>query len=167
MPRRFRIELEGAIDHVMARGNGRQNIVRDDEDRRGLLHFLDRAVVPPGWEMVAFVILSIPISHQECRCSPRDMLCTRTGSSTCFIESFGFTCADATKGFARLGPESAFPAGSGPRVQVLPIPPSLARTVRYLCRVCVGAGNDSGGIKSSMHAASTRGHCSLFTESNG
>src|SRR5271166_156073 len=35
MPRRPRIEFEGAIYHVMARGNGRQQIVRDDHDRLG------------------------------------------------------------------------------------------------------------------------------------
>jgi hypothetical protein len=30
MPRRLRIEFADAIDHVMARGNARQKIVRDD-----------------------------------------------------------------------------------------------------------------------------------------
>jgi hypothetical protein len=33
MPRRLRIEFEGAIYHVMARGDARQNIVHDGEDR--------------------------------------------------------------------------------------------------------------------------------------
>jgi hypothetical protein len=33
MPRRLRIEFEGAIYHVMARGNARQDIVHDDDDR--------------------------------------------------------------------------------------------------------------------------------------
>ena len=37
MPRRLRIEFEGAIYHVMARGNARQKIVRDDADRRRLV----------------------------------------------------------------------------------------------------------------------------------
>ena len=37
MPRRLRIEFEGAIYHVMARGNARQKIVRDDADRRRLI----------------------------------------------------------------------------------------------------------------------------------
>jgi hypothetical protein len=37
MPRRFRIEFEGAIFPVTARGNVRQKIVRDDADRRRLI----------------------------------------------------------------------------------------------------------------------------------
>jgi hypothetical protein len=36
MPRRLRIGCAGAIYHVMAPGNGRQDIVRDDADRDGL-----------------------------------------------------------------------------------------------------------------------------------
>ena len=35
MPRRLRLQYPDAIYHVMARGNGRQNIVRDDVDRGG------------------------------------------------------------------------------------------------------------------------------------
>ena len=57
MGRRLRIEFEGAIYHVMARGNGRQQIVRDDEDRERLLEDLRRAAVRCGWEVLAFVFL--------------------------------------------------------------------------------------------------------------
>jgi len=42
---RPRIEFEGAIYHVMARGNGRQQIVRDDHDRERLLDDLPRTVL--------------------------------------------------------------------------------------------------------------------------
>jgi putative transposase len=49
MPRRLRIEFEGAIYHVMARGNARQDIVHDDDDRRRLLVDLERAVVRCDW----------------------------------------------------------------------------------------------------------------------
>jgi putative transposase len=45
MPRRLRIEFEGAIYHVMARGNARQKIVRDDADRRRLIVGLENTVV--------------------------------------------------------------------------------------------------------------------------
>ena len=58
MPRRLRIEFEGAIYHVMARGNARQDIVHDDDDRRRLLDDLERTVVRSGWELPAFVVLS-------------------------------------------------------------------------------------------------------------
>ncbi|MGE3819585.1 MAG: transposase [Isosphaeraceae bacterium] len=58
MPRRLRIEYEGAIYHVMARGNARQVIVHDDADRGRLLDDLGRCVVRAGWELIAFVLMS-------------------------------------------------------------------------------------------------------------
>jgi hypothetical protein len=42
----------------MARGNGRQNIVRDDEDRCRLEDYLGRAVVRCGSPVYAYVIMS-------------------------------------------------------------------------------------------------------------
>ncbi len=57
MPRRLRIEFEGAIYHVMARGNARQKIVRDDADRRRLIDGLGQAVVRCGWELLSYVIM--------------------------------------------------------------------------------------------------------------
>jgi putative transposase len=58
MPRRLRIQYSGAIYHVMARGNGRQDIVRDDADRDRLQEFLGRAAVRCSWRVYAFAILS-------------------------------------------------------------------------------------------------------------
>jgi putative transposase len=58
MPRRLRIQYADAIDHPMARGNGRQDIVRDDHDRQRLLAGLARAVQRCSWRVYAFVILS-------------------------------------------------------------------------------------------------------------
>jgi hypothetical protein len=52
MPRQSRIEVEGAISHVMARGNARQKIVRDDLDQRRLIDGLGRTVVRRGWEFL-------------------------------------------------------------------------------------------------------------------
>ena len=42
----------------MARGNGRQNIVRDDADRDRLVEHLGRAAVRCSWQVFAFVIMS-------------------------------------------------------------------------------------------------------------
>jgi putative transposase len=58
MPRRLRIEYPGAIYHIMARGNGRQDIVHDDRDRERLLSDLARTVQRCSWRVFAFVILS-------------------------------------------------------------------------------------------------------------
>jgi putative transposase len=57
MPRRLRIEFEGAIYHVMARGNARQKIVRDDADRRRLIDGLEQTVIRCGWELLSYVIM--------------------------------------------------------------------------------------------------------------
>jgi len=57
MPRRLRIEFEGAIYHVMARGNARQKIVRDDADRRRLVEGLEHTVIRCGWELLCYVIM--------------------------------------------------------------------------------------------------------------
>jgi REP element-mobilizing transposase RayT len=58
MPRRLRIEFEGAIYHVMTRGNARQDIVHDDDDRARLLDDLGRSVGRFGWELTAFVVMT-------------------------------------------------------------------------------------------------------------
>jgi REP element-mobilizing transposase RayT len=58
MPRRLRIQYPDALYHVMARGNARQDIVCDDDDRRRLLASLERAVGRFGWRLYAFVVLS-------------------------------------------------------------------------------------------------------------
>lgn len=58
MPRRLRIEYPGAIYHVMARGNARQDIVQDDDDRTRLRDDLARATGCFEWELVAYVLMS-------------------------------------------------------------------------------------------------------------
>jgi putative transposase len=57
MPRRLRIEFEDAIYHVMARGNARQKIVRDDADRQRLIDGLEQAVIRYGWELPSYVVM--------------------------------------------------------------------------------------------------------------
>ena len=58
MARRLRIQYSYAIYHVMARGNGRQDIVQDDADRGRLVACLERAVRRSGWSLYAFVFLT-------------------------------------------------------------------------------------------------------------
>ena len=58
MARRLRIQYSDAIYHVMARGNGRQDIVQDDADRGRLVACLERTVRRSGWSLYAFVFLT-------------------------------------------------------------------------------------------------------------
>src|ERR1700679_1453603 len=57
MPRRLRIEYEGAIYHVMARGNVRQKIVSDDADRGRLIEVLEQTVSRCDSELVSYVVM--------------------------------------------------------------------------------------------------------------
>jgi REP-associated tyrosine transposase len=58
MVRRLRIQYADAIYHVMARGNGRQDIVGDDADRQRLIAGLEKAVLRSGWVLYAFVLMT-------------------------------------------------------------------------------------------------------------
>jgi len=57
MARPLRIEFAGAIYHVMSRGNVRQDIVRDGQDRAKRLDWLRRTVETYGWHLHSFVLM--------------------------------------------------------------------------------------------------------------
>ena len=58
MPRSIRIQYPGAFYHVMARGNRREEIYRDDDDRRFFLKALGEACAMTGWRIHAWVLMS-------------------------------------------------------------------------------------------------------------
>jgi putative transposase len=57
MPRAPRIEFEGAIYHVMSRGNHLDPIFKDDEDRKLLLKTLGEAAQSSDWQVHSFVFM--------------------------------------------------------------------------------------------------------------
>lgn len=57
MPRAPRIEFENAIYHVMARGNRREPIVFNDEDRELFVSTLSEAATRCGWEVFSWVLM--------------------------------------------------------------------------------------------------------------
>ncbi|MGA3171316.1 MAG: transposase [Chthoniobacteraceae bacterium] len=57
MPRSIRIEYPNALYHVMARGNRREFIFRDDDDRRFFLKTLAEACERTGWRVHAWVLM--------------------------------------------------------------------------------------------------------------
>ena len=57
MARPLRIEFAGAVYHVMARGNKRQPIFRDDEDCWRFLATLGEACAKAGWRIHAYVLI--------------------------------------------------------------------------------------------------------------
>jgi putative transposase len=57
MARSLRIQAAGAFYHVMARGNRREDIFHDDDDRRFFLHTLSQACEMTGWRVHAWVLM--------------------------------------------------------------------------------------------------------------
>jgi putative transposase len=58
MARQLRIEYEGAIYHVLNRGDRREEIFRDELDRKSFLHALGRACGKTGWQVHAYCLMS-------------------------------------------------------------------------------------------------------------
>jgi hypothetical protein len=54
MPRKLRIQYEGAIYHVMNRGDRREDIFHGDSDRHLFLQTLGEACARTGWQIHAF-----------------------------------------------------------------------------------------------------------------
>ena len=57
MPRHLRLEFPGAFYHVMARGNRRETIFHNDDDRRFFLATLSEACAMTGWRVHAWVLM--------------------------------------------------------------------------------------------------------------
>ncbi len=58
MARKLRVEYRGAIYHVMSRGDHREAIFRDAEDRKRFLATLGEACRKTGWQVHALCLLS-------------------------------------------------------------------------------------------------------------
>ncbi len=58
MARPLRIEFDGALYHVISRGNERRPIAGDDGDRAKRLFWLQRTVETCDWHLHAFVLMN-------------------------------------------------------------------------------------------------------------
>ena len=57
MPRKLRIQYPGAIYHVMNRGDRREDIFQDDEDRKRFLTTLGEACQKTEWQVQAYCLM--------------------------------------------------------------------------------------------------------------
>ena len=57
MPRKLRLESSGASYHVMNRGDPRENIFRDEEDRRRFLATLGEACAKTEWQVHEYCLM--------------------------------------------------------------------------------------------------------------
>jgi putative transposase len=53
----LRIEYKNATDHVLARGNRREAIFRDDRDRTEFLRRLEIVCGRMGWSILGYVLI--------------------------------------------------------------------------------------------------------------
>jgi putative transposase len=58
MARKARVEFEGALYHVLDRGDRREDIFHDDVDRERFLSTLAEVCERTGWRVHAFVLMS-------------------------------------------------------------------------------------------------------------
>ncbi len=58
MPRKLRVQYPGAIYHVMNRGDRRDKIFKDDQDRLRFLKTLAQACEKTGWQVHAYCLMS-------------------------------------------------------------------------------------------------------------
>ena len=58
MARSLRVEYPGAYYHVMARGNRREDIFLDDNDRGFFLQAVSEACAQTGWLVHAWALMS-------------------------------------------------------------------------------------------------------------
>ncbi len=57
MPRKARMEFEGAVYHMMDRGNRMEAVFLDDEERRLFLKTLWQACARTGWRIHSYVLM--------------------------------------------------------------------------------------------------------------
>jgi REP element-mobilizing transposase RayT len=79
MPRKVRVEFEGATYHVMARGNERKPTFRDDRDRKRFLDALRETSDRFGWLVHAYCLM--PNHYHLVIETPRANLCQAMGCS--------------------------------------------------------------------------------------
>lgn len=58
MPRKARLEFDGAVYHLLDRGDRREAIFRDDRDRAMFLATLGRVCERTGWRVHAWVLMT-------------------------------------------------------------------------------------------------------------
>jgi putative transposase len=63
MPRQLRIQYERAIYHLISRGDRREEIFRDDLDRKSFLQALGVACEKTGWQVHACCLMD---NHFPC-----------------------------------------------------------------------------------------------------
>ena len=112
MPRRLRLEYAGAIYHVMNRGDRREDIFLDDEDRRRFVHTLGEACEKTDWRVHAYCLMRNHF-HLVVE-TPRANLRTQRGRSIVLCSCHrSLRCAAVSRLLRRF---NLLPGRGGPKV---------------------------------------------------
>ena len=58
MARKLRVQFPGAVYHLMSRGDRREDVFKDDQDRHQFLQALGEACAKTGWLVHAYCLMS-------------------------------------------------------------------------------------------------------------
>ena len=144
MPRRLRLQYPDAIYHLMARGNGRQDIVCDDVDRERLQEHLGRAAIRCSWRIYAFAIM--PNTLHVVLKTPQPNLSRGSGKDTHYAADPNRSGNNSMSTRGRVGDAVAgvnFMAKKKPRVHA-PARAGQSDSVRSRRADVVGAGRSLG-----------------------
>jgi REP element-mobilizing transposase RayT len=94
MSRSLRLEFAGALYHVSARGNAREDMFRDDGDRATFLDLLGREIAQQRWRLYAYCLMG---SHYHLLIDTTEPNLTR-GVHNGSIRSTSSASSDATGG---------------------------------------------------------------------
>jgi len=103
MPRQIRIQYEGAIYHVLNRGDRREDIFLNDVDRQDFLKTLAEACQKTGWQVQAYCLmrnhfhLVVETPNANLVTGMSWLLSTYTSASTTGTCSLGMCSAVATR----------------------------------------------------------------------
>jgi REP element-mobilizing transposase RayT len=85
MPRKLRVQYPGAIYHLMNRGDRREDIFEDDQDRQDFLKTLAQARQKTGWQVHAYCLMRnhylTPAASSTCRAPKSNSLSVRAAVS--------------------------------------------------------------------------------------
>ena len=74
MARKLRIQYPGAIYHVLNRGDRREDIFADDQDRKCFQDALAQACAKTGWQVHAYCLMGNQFTWWS---KPRNRICLR------------------------------------------------------------------------------------------
>ena len=88
MARKLRIQYPGVVCHLMSRGDRREDIFKDDQDRRRFLETLAETCEKTRWQVQAYCLMRNHI-HLVIETPEANLVSTISGESEKWTPKFG------------------------------------------------------------------------------